>query len=178
MSRPFRRTFHPAVRKALFSAAAGLAAMGAVGSLSTPANAQSSSPTTTAASKVIKLGIRESSLGPIMVDANGMSLYMFAPDRYNVSVCEGQCLTAWPPIMLQPGQSLSSIELSGGLRYSKLGVAFRENGSRQVTYNGWPLYYWFRDAKAGDVLGQWVGNVWWVLNDDGVPNTARVKTTP
>ncbi len=159
------------LRHILFSAVATVAAVSAVGSVSGPANAQSA--TTTVAAKPIKLGIRTSALGPIMVDGSGMSLYMFAPDRYNVSVCEGQCLTAWPPVMLQPGQSLSSIELSGGLRYSKLGYALRENGSRQVTYNGWPLYYWFRDAKPGDTLGQWVGNVWWVLSDEGVPNTGR-----
>jgi predicted lipoprotein with Yx(FWY)xxD motif len=155
---------------ALAVSAASIAAMSMTGT----ASAQTTPSTTAAATKTIKLGIGDSTLGRIMVDGTGMSLYMFAPDRYNVSVCEGQCLTAWPPIKLAANQTLADVELSGGLRRSKLGVAMREDGSRHVTYNGWALYYWFRDVKPGDVLGQWVNNVWWVLNEEGVPNTGRV----
>jgi predicted lipoprotein with Yx(FWY)xxD motif len=122
----------------------------------------------------ITLGVASSKLGNIMVDDKGLSLYMFTPDARNVSVCEAACLTAWPPIMLGKDDTLADVELTGGLRRSLLGVAMRENGSRHVTYNGWPLYYWFRDAKAGDVLGQWVGNVWFVLSPDGAPISTRV----
>ena len=122
----------------------------------------------------ITIGIASSKLGNIMVDEKGLSLYMFTPDARNVSNCEAACLTAWPPIMLGKDDTLADVELTGGLRRSLLGVAMRENGSRHVTYNGWPLYYWFRDAKAGDVLGQWVGNVWFVLSPDGAPISTRV----
>jgi predicted lipoprotein with Yx(FWY)xxD motif len=122
----------------------------------------------------ISIGVASSKLGNIMVDDKGLSLYMFTPDARNVSNCEAACLTAWPPIMLGKDDTLADVELTGGLRRSLLGVAMRENGSRHVTYNGWPLYYWFRDAKAGDVLGQWVGNVWFVLSPDGAPISTRV----
>ncbi len=158
-----------AVGAAILAATVGGLAVG-VG----PAGAQSSTPTT-AAKKVIKLGVGSTKLGDVIVDGSGMSLYMFAPDRYNVATCEGQCLTAWPPVMLPSGSTTSDVELSGGLRKSKLGVAMREDGSRQLTYNGWALYYWFRDGKAGDVNGQWVNGIWWVMSDEGTPNTKRVS---
>jgi predicted lipoprotein with Yx(FWY)xxD motif len=160
------------IRRAIAIAALTAAASASIMIGSTPAGAQS---TTTAAAKKLKLTVADSKLGSIIVDDKGFSLYMFAPDRYNVSVCDGQCLTAWPPVMMPAGSSLSDVDLSGGLRKSKLGYALREDGSRQLTYNGWALYYWFRDTKAGDVNGQWVGSVWWVLSEEGIPNTKRVS---
>ena len=120
------------------------------------------------------IAVKESKLGPILTDGTGMSLYMFTPDRRNVSNCEGPCLAAWPPVMLKDGEGLGDVVLEGNLRRSLLGVAMRFDGSRQVTYNGFPLYYWARDRAAGDVTGQWVNGIWFVLNADGVPNTARI----
>lgn len=136
-------------------------------------SAQVARAQTTEAKPLVTLKIAKTSLGDIIVDGKGLSIYMFKPDRYNVSVCEGQCLVAWPPIMLPKGSTLADVSLSEGMRRSKLGVAMREDGSRQVTYNGWALYYWFRDGKAGDVLGQWVNDVWFVMSEDGTPNTGR-----
>ncbi len=122
----------------------------------------------------VTLKIASSALGPIIVDDKGLSIYMFTPDRPNVSVCEGQCLVAWPPIMLPKGSTLADVAIGPEMRRSLLGVAMREDGSRQVTYNGWALYYWFRDTKPGDVLGQWVNNIWFVLTAEGAPITTRV----
>jgi predicted lipoprotein with Yx(FWY)xxD motif len=139
--------------------------------LSAPSFAQT---TTTAKAGPIVIKMASSKLGNIMVDEKGLSLYMFVPDARNVSNCEGQCLVAWPPIMLGAGQTLDDVKLDGDtFRRSLLGVALRADGSRHVTYNGWPLYYWFRDRAAGDVLGQWVGNVWFVMNQHGEPVTLR-----
>ena len=122
---------------------------------------------------VYTLEIRDSKLGSILTDDKGMTLYMFTPDAPNVSNCEGACLNVWPPMMLKAGESLGDIALDKNLRRSKLGIAMRFDGSRQVTYNGYPLYWWVRDRVAGDVTGQWVGNVWFVLNAAGVPNSLR-----
>ncbi len=138
----------------------------AIGSVAAAANAPAKKPAHTVA-------VKESKLGPILTDGSGMSLYMFTPDRRNVSNCEGACLAAWPPVMLKAGEGLDDVAVEGNLRRSLLGVAMRFDGSRQVTYNGFPLYYWARDRAAGDVTGQWVGGIWFVLNADGVPNTAR-----
>jgi predicted lipoprotein with Yx(FWY)xxD motif len=150
------------------AAAALLACMSIPALMNAPAHAADAPKAT------ITLKVAPSKLGNIIVDDKGMSIYMFSPDKRNVSVCEGQCLVAWPPLMLSKTGSLADVALSDGLRRSQLGVALREDGSRQVTYGGWPLYYWFRDAKAGDVNGQWVGNVWFVMNGEGTPVTLRV----
>jgi predicted lipoprotein with Yx(FWY)xxD motif len=113
-------------------------------------------------------------LGTVLTDGQGMSLYMFRPDARNVSNCEAGCLVAWPPVMLAKNDSLANVATGPNIRRSLLGVALREDGSRQVTYNGWPLYWWARDVKPGDVNGQWVANVWWVMNEDGVPQLGKV----
>ena len=51
-----------------------------------------------------------------------------------------------------------------GVDASLLGTTTRKDGTTQVTYNGWPLYYYVKDQKPGDVTGQDVGDVWYVLS--------------
>ena len=89
-----------------------------------------------------------------------MTLYLFTKDTPNTSNCTGQCLMAWPPLLGKPtaGQ---------GVDASKLGSFQRADGSTQASYNGWPLYYWQQDAKPGDVTGQDVNGVWYVLDRNG-----------
>jgi predicted lipoprotein with Yx(FWY)xxD motif len=104
----------------------------------------------------------DSSLGSILVDGRGMTLYMFTKDSANTSACEGPCLTAWPPLIGKPTEGT-------GVDDSKLGSFTRADGRTQASYNGWPLYYWKGDAKVGDVTGQNVNAVWFVLDRDGDP---------
>lgn len=139
----------------------------AIGSVASAADTPTKKPAHTLVAK-------ESKLGPMITDGAGMSLYMFTPDRRNVSNCEGGCLAAWPPVMLKAGEGLDDVAVEGNLRRSLLGVAMRFDGSRQVTYNGFPLYNWARDRAPGDMTGQWVGGIWFLLNADGTPNTARI----
>jgi predicted lipoprotein with Yx(FWY)xxD motif len=98
------------------------------------------------------------------VDGKGMTLYMFTKDTKDSkkSVCAGQCLVQWPPLYGKP-------TAGRGADDSKLGSFALPDGTMQATYNGWPLYYWFKDTKAGDTLGQDVGEVWFVLDRDGSP---------
>ncbi len=112
----------------------------------------------------LALGTAETSLGTILVDGLGMTLYMFTKDTQNsnASACTGQCLVAWPPLYGKP-------TVGKGADDSKLGSFALPDGSTQATYNGWPLYYWKDDAKAGDTSGQKVGGVWFVLDKDGEP---------
>jgi predicted lipoprotein with Yx(FWY)xxD motif len=155
----------------------GCVAMASAIMASTTAGAQTApattAPPTTVKASSLSIVVHESKLGRVLADSSGLTLYMFNPDRPNVSNCEGACLTAWPPFMLPKGKTLSDIEIPATLRRSKLGVAMRENGTAQVTYDGWPLYTWVRDAKIGDVTGQAVGGVWWVFTEDGRISTAR-----
>jgi predicted lipoprotein with Yx(FWY)xxD motif len=140
---------------------------------SSPAGAQSS---TTAKSSAITLKISNTNLGPVITDGAGQTLYMFTRDTYKQVNCFGQCLDLWPPVLLKPGQTLSDVVTEAPLRRLHLGYALWADGTRQVTYNGWPLYYWVRDAKPGDTLGQWVGSVWFVMSADGAPQSNRATS--
>ena len=132
---------------------------------STPASsAPASSAPAPADAATLALGTAETTLGTILVDGKGVTLYMFTKDTRgsNASACSGDCLVAWPPLFGKPTAGTGADD-------SKLGSFARPDGSLQATYNGWPLYYWKDDAKAGDVLGQKVGGVWFVLDRDGDP---------
>jgi len=95
-------------------------------------------------------------LGPFLTDADGMTLYIFAKDEPGISNCYDQCALNWPPLLVENGQ----IPAGGEGVTAEFGTAERTDGSTQVTYNGWPLYYWFNDAAVGDTTGQGVGGVW------------------
>lgn len=105
------------------------------------------------------------SLGQFLVDANGMTLYMFAKDTRDTSNCAGDCLKAWPPFLAATGQPRAE----DGVDESLIGTAPLADGSQIVTYNGMPLYYFVKDTKPGDVLGQNVNEVWFVVSPQGQP---------
>jgi predicted lipoprotein with Yx(FWY)xxD motif len=103
----------------------------------------------------------QSSLGTILVDGDGMTLYMFMPDKAGPSTCEGECLATWP--------ALTGPATAGtGADQSLLATATRaDDGTAQVTYNGWPLYHYAADKAAGDVNGQGVKDIWYVVDPTG-----------
>jgi len=88
----------------------------------------------------------------VLVGPNGMTLYTFDRDvaASGKSVCNGQCATNWPPLMATASDS-------GRGDWT---VVVRDDGTRQWAYRGKPVYYWVRDAKAGDRTGDGVNNVW------------------
>jgi predicted lipoprotein with Yx(FWY)xxD motif len=104
----------------------------------------------------------QSEFGAILTDAKGMTLYMFDPDARGQSTCDAECLQAWP-VFEGPAQA------GQGVDASLLGTTKATDGTTMATYNGWPLYYWVDDQRAGDVTGQAVGDVWWVIGPDGEP---------
>lgn len=97
-------------------------------------------------------------LGTILTDAAGWTLYLYTRDEPGVSNCYDQCAVNWPPLLVE-GQPTAVAGLPG-----TLDVTIRRDGARQVTYDGWPLYYWINDTQPGDTLGQNVGGVWFVIN--------------
>ncbi len=115
-----------------------------------------------AATLAVKMA--DSTLGSILVDGKGMTLYMYTKDTQGskASVCSGGCLAAWPALSGAPTKG-------AGVDDTKLGSFTRADGTVQATYNGWPLYYFAKDTKPGDVAGQNVGSVWYVLDHDGNP---------
>jgi predicted lipoprotein with Yx(FWY)xxD motif len=103
-------------------------------------------------------------LGTYLVDAEGLTLYYFTKDvTPGQSVCTGACLEAWPPLLLEEGETLAAGEGVSGT----LGAFARDDGSMQATYRGRPLYYWQGDAAAGETNGEGVGGVWFVAQEDG-----------
>src|SRR5260221_870811 len=98
-------------------------------------------------------------LGKFLVGKDGLTLYSFTPDGVNTSVCYDKCATAWPPLTVDSADKLATDPNIPGTF-----VTFaRKDGALQVTYNGMPLYYWFKDAKAGDTTGNRITRTWWVV---------------
>lgn len=126
-------------------------------------SSESSAPSESAASGAATLMVADSTLGEIVVDADGKTLYMFDTDTQGSgeSSCTGECLTNWPPLTTE-GDAPAVQGVTG-----EVGTITTADGSQQVTLNGWPLYYFAGDAAAGDVNGQGVGGIWWVLSPAG-----------
>jgi predicted lipoprotein with Yx(FWY)xxD motif len=119
-------------------------------------------PETTAAQEAsgATVAVASSSLGQILVDAEGRTLYAFTKDKGDQSACSGDCATSWP--------ALTGPATAGtGAQAALLSTSTQANGTSQVTYDGRPLYHFAGDAKPGDTNGQAVGNVWFVLTANG-----------
>lgn len=117
------------------------------------------------------VGVATTSVGEVLVDADGMTLYMFDPDEETgASTCYDDCAVAWPPLLVEDGEPT----VGAGLDESMVGTVERTDGTVQVTYGDWPLYLWQDDAAPGDATGQAVNDVWWVLGPDGEP----IRTAP
>jgi predicted lipoprotein with Yx(FWY)xxD motif len=121
----------------------------------------------------VSVELASTSLGEVLVDGEGMTLYMFDPDAQGESTCYDQCATAWPPLVGEDEPVLGE-----GLDEALVGSVERTDGTTQVTYNDWPLYYWQNDAAPGDVTGQAVNDVWWVVGADGEPIRTAPSATP
>jgi predicted lipoprotein with Yx(FWY)xxD motif len=146
------------------SPSASSAPSSAASSASSPsASASASSSTSASSSASGDLAVASTKLGKIIVDSKGMTAYYFTKDQANSgkSVCSGPCLVAWPSI------SATSDTPKGTGITAKLGTITRDDGSKQVTVNGMPIYLWQKDKAPGDVTGQGVNKVWYVVAPDG-----------
>ncbi|MDR6998642.1 beta-propeller fold lactonase family protein [Neobacillus niacini] len=97
-------------------------------------------------------------VGKYLADSKGMTLYYFTKDEPGVSNCTGKCLEIWPPF------HADNVKAPSGFHRDDFGTIIRGDGQKQTTYKGYPLYYFNKDQKPGDVNGQGVNNVWFVLN--------------
>jgi predicted lipoprotein with Yx(FWY)xxD motif len=129
---------------------------------STSGSASSSSAP--AAAGPAKVSLAKTGLGTVLTADQGRVLYMFAPDKAGASTCYDQCEANWPPLLTEGAATVDT-----GLDQKLLGTTSRKDGSTQVTYASWPLYYFTPDTKAGDTKGQGVKGVWWVLTAGGKP---------
>ncbi|MET8637760.1 SCO0930 family lipoprotein [Streptomyces sp. NPDC004680] len=128
------------------------------------ANTASGSPSATAATLSSgEVSVRaDNSLGDVVVDGKGMSVYVFAKDtKPGSSSCEGECAAQWPPV------PAGDAKTAKGLNQQLLGSITRTDGSKQLTLAGKPLYYYAKDTKPGDVNGQGVKGAWYASAPDG-----------
>ena len=111
------------------------------------------------------LKVRTTRFGQILFAGNGRVLYGFTRDRRNgPSRCYGDCAAAWPVYF-----ATGTLRAGAGVKQSLLGSVRRRDGRRQVTYNGWPLYYYAHE-RAGEVRCQNVvthGGTWLVVRPSG-----------
>ncbi len=105
--------------------------------------------------------LNETSLGKVLTDKDGKTLYFFTRDATGNSQCTGNCLTNWPVFSLT-----GNLRLGAGLEASDFGTISRSDGTMQITYKDWPLYYYAQDAEKGDVKGENVGKLWFVARTD------------
>jgi predicted lipoprotein with Yx(FWY)xxD motif len=108
------------------------------------------------------IGTASTTLGTILVDAQGKTLYYFANDipASGTSSCNGQCAVVWPVF------STATITVSSPLDPADFASITRADGKKQTTYYGWPLYYYQADTKPGDMNGENVLKIWFVIKPD------------
>ncbi len=138
----------------------------------TPASATSSSSSSASTSSSpsaagADLGVAKTSVGQVVVNGSRMTVYVFTKDKpgSDSSSCTGECLVAWPP--LTTTAETPTVEGVTGT----VGTITQQDGSKQVTLNGSPLYLFAKDTKPGDVNGQGVGKVWYVVDPAGAMQT-------
>jgi predicted lipoprotein with Yx(FWY)xxD motif len=128
----------------------------------TTAPTRSAAPTTTAATAAATVTVASTSLGDVLADAQGRTLYVFMMDTPDTSNCTGGCLSAWPRY------APAAVSAGPGVDASLLGT-ITVDGGPQATVAQRPLYYFASDTAPGDVKGQGVGGNWWVVAADGTP---------
>lgn len=126
------------------------------------AAAASAAPAASAATgSGVAVNVASTSLGDILVDGKGMTLYIFTADADGKSACTGDCLGSWPALIgdaAAPGTGLDAEDFA---------TITRDDGAKQITFYKMPLYTFAGDKAAGDVAGQGLGGKWYVVKADG-----------
>jgi predicted lipoprotein with Yx(FWY)xxD motif len=117
-------------------------------------------------SRTVELNTAENAIiGTYVTDGAGRTLYRFDKDSNKPpkATCNGDCAKTWPPLLIKsPGKIFPK-----GINPKIIGYVERADGHCQVTINGWPVYYFAKDAKPGDINGQGVGGTWFAINPKG-----------
>jgi predicted lipoprotein with Yx(FWY)xxD motif len=124
-------------------------------SMPTPSSSMGSSGMTSSGSAALEK--IKTTVGPVLADAKGFTVYWYAKDTAMTSACTGSCATAWPPVTGKPVAAMG-VRLVG-----KFGTIKRANGVLQATYKGHPLYTYAGDSAPGQIKGNGLGGIWHVL---------------
>jgi predicted lipoprotein with Yx(FWY)xxD motif len=165
---------------ALAAAALTLAACSpsAAGSASSPYGGSPPAPSTASApaNSGAALAARSTSLGTILTDGRGFTLYAFEADKGTTSACADACAAAWPPVTA----SSPSPRIGTGVTQSLVGQTRRADGTTQLTYAGHPMYLFAQDSGPGSTSGQGLqafGARWYVLTATGQEVTTGSSTS-
>jgi len=133
------------------------------------------SPPKTKDGRAATIGVANESIGKILVNSRGRTLYLFQKDSGTTSECTGACAANWPPLRANGSPAIGT-----GANASMLASTMRPDGSRQITYNNHPLYTFVKDTKAGDTNGEGVsafGGAWYAVSPSGNQVVAQPKGT-
>lgn len=118
------------------------------------------------------IGKKVDRMGQVVVDEEGWVLYRFDKDSINppTSNCNGDCAKVWPPAFTDGDPQVE------GIVEDKVGTVTRQDGTKQLTIGGWPVYRYIGDKKPGQWKGQGVGGTWFVVQPDGKKNLSCLPT--
>ena len=138
------------------------------------ANAAGGSGSSSSGSGGTVIATASSSGNTFLTDGSGRAVYLWVKDTGDKSVCSGACAGAWPPVTAS-----GAVTAAGSAKASDLGTITRSDGSKQVTYDGHPLYYFTGDSGSGTATGQGsdsFGAKWWLVTPGGSDVTASVTS--
>jgi predicted lipoprotein with Yx(FWY)xxD motif len=156
------------------STAAAPAAPASPAGASTPSAGASSPSAAAGASGGTVITTAKSSAGTVLTTSSGRAVYLWVKDTGDMSNCNGACAGAWPPVT-----TTATATATGGAKASDIGTITRSDGTKQVTYDGHPLYYFAGDSGPGTASGQGsdgFGAKWWLVAPTGSDVTASVST--
>jgi predicted lipoprotein with Yx(FWY)xxD motif len=159
----------------LVAACSSSSSSAAAPAASSPAAAAGSSSSAAAgASGSTVISTATASGNTFLTDGSGRAVYLWVKDTGSTSTCTGACAGAWPPVT-----ATGTPTASGSARASDLGTTTRSDGTKQVTYDGHPLYYFSGDSGPGTATGQGsdgFGAKWWLVAPSGSDITASVSS--
>lgn len=129
------------------------------------------SSTSAAGGETPGVTVASSSIGQILVDPNGLTLYVFTQDSDGESTCYDACASSWPHVP-------ADTPIGSGVDPALFGSTTRTDGTEQLTIDGQPLYFFAGDQEPGDLLGQGLNDVWFAVGPDGVANEAKAGQSP
>lgn len=116
------------------------------------------------------------SLGTVLVNDQGRTLYLFMPEKGGKVKCTGSCASVWPPLKASSGTPSAS----GGAHASMISTVADPSGGSIVTYNGWPLHTYASDSGPGVASGQGIngfGGLWYVISPSGSQVTKKASSS-
>ena len=147
-----------------------LAACSGAAATTAPTAAPTAAPVASVAAPAAAVQVKvaqDPKLGAYLTGADGRSLYLLTSDTMNTTTCTGGCAAAWPAFEVAASGDVTA---GDGVTGTLATTTRADDGKAQVTYNGIPLYYFAKDAKAGDINGQGVKGVWFLA---GPASTAQ-----